>query len=157
MGLGSTNWNYPTTIWFGNGRINEISQACKKLGIKNPLFVTDDGLVELDIVEKTRKILERDQVPFTVYSDVQGNPTEKNVVDGVAHYLKNKHDGVLLLEGVRLSMRPKRSPLCPARPGPYGILRMWATIGPMPILPESLPLLPSPPRLAPVRKWGGHR
>lgn len=99
MGLANTNWNYPTTIWFGNGRINEISQACKKLGIKNPLFVTDDGLVELEIVEKTRKILERDQVPFSVYSDVQGNPTEKNVMDGVAHYLKNKHDGVIAFGG----------------------------------------------------------
>jgi len=99
MGLATTNWNYPTTIWFGNGRINEISQACKKLGIKNPLFVTDEALVKLDIVERTRKILERDGIPFTVYSDVQGNPTEKNVMDGVAHYLKNKHDGVIAFGG----------------------------------------------------------
>jgi len=99
MGLATTNWNYPTTIWFGNGRINEISQACRKLGIKNPLFVTDEALVKLDIVERTRKILERDGIPFTVYSDVQGNPTEKNVMDGVAHYLKNKHDGVIAFGG----------------------------------------------------------
>ena len=99
MGLGSTNWNYPTTIWFGNGRINEISQACKKLGMKNPLFVTDEGLVKLDIVERTKNILEQSGLPFTVYSDVQGNPTEKNVVDGVAHYLKNKHDGVIAFGG----------------------------------------------------------
>lgn len=99
MGLANTNWNYPTTIWFGNGRINEIAGACKKLGIKNPLFVTDEGLVELDIVEKTRKILERDQVPFTVYSNVQGNPTGRNVVEGVVHYLKHKHDGVIAFGG----------------------------------------------------------
>ena len=99
MQLANTNWNYPTTIWFGNGRINEISQACKKLGIKNPLFVTDEGLVKLDIVENTIKILKKDGLNFTVYSDVQGNPTEKNVVDGVAHYKKNKHDGVIAFGG----------------------------------------------------------
>lgn len=99
MQLANTNWNYPTTIWFGNGRINELSQACKKLGINNPLFVTDEGLVKLDIVGKTINILKRDGLNFTVYSDVQGNPTEKNVVDGVAHYLKNKHDGVIAFGG----------------------------------------------------------
>ncbi|HUH48119.1 MAG TPA: iron-containing alcohol dehydrogenase [Arenibacter sp.] len=99
MGLSSANWNYPTTIWFGNGRINEISRACEKLGIKNPLFVTDEGLVKLDIVGRTTKILEQDGVSFTIYSDVQGNPTEKNVMDGVAHYLKNKHDGVIAFGG----------------------------------------------------------
>ena len=99
MQLANTNWNYPTTIWFGNGRINEISQACKKLGIKNPLFVTDEGLVKLDIVENTVNILKTDGLNFTVYSDVQGNPTEKNVVDGVAHFKKNKHDGVIAFGG----------------------------------------------------------
>lgn len=99
MGLSSANWNYPTTIWFGNGRIGELSRACMKLGMKNPLFVTDEGLVKLDIVEKTKMILEQDGVPFTVYSDVQGNPTEKNVMDGVAHYIKNKHDGVIAFGG----------------------------------------------------------
>src|SRR5690606_41373269 len=99
MGLGSTNWNYPTTIWFGNGRINEISQACKKLGMKNPLFVTDEGLVKLDIVERTKNILEQSGLPFTDYIDVQGNPTEKNVVHGVANYIKNKHEGVIAFGG----------------------------------------------------------
>lgn len=99
MGSVSTNWNYPTTIWFGNGRINEMVAACKKLGIKNPLFVTDEGLVKLDIVEKARNILEKGGLPFTVYSDVQGNPTERNVTDGVAHYLRNEHDGVVAFGG----------------------------------------------------------
>lgn len=99
MGLASTNWNYPTTIWFGNGRINEIAQACKKLGMKNPMFVTDEGLVKLDIVERTKQILEQSGLPFTMYSDVQGNPTEKNVMDGVVHYIKNKHDGVIAFGG----------------------------------------------------------
>lgn len=99
MGSVSTNWNYPTTIWFGNGRINELSKACEKLGMKNPLFVTDEGLVKLGIVEKTKHILQQSGLSFTVYSDVQGNPTEKNVMDGVAHYLKNKHDGVIAFGG----------------------------------------------------------
>ena len=99
MLLANTNWNYPTTVWFGNGRINELVQACKELGIKNPLFVTDEGLVKLDIVEKTLNVLRKDQLSFTVYSDVQGNPTGDNVENGVKHFNENKHDGVIAFGG----------------------------------------------------------
>jgi len=30
----SMNWNYPTTIWFGDQRINEIQKACESLNIQ---------------------------------------------------------------------------------------------------------------------------
>ena len=45
-----TNWNYPTTMWVGENRINDIAEACNNLGITKPLFVTDNGLAETDIV-----------------------------------------------------------------------------------------------------------
>ena len=35
-----SNWNYPTTIWAGENRFNEILNACSLLKFKNPLFVT---------------------------------------------------------------------------------------------------------------------
>ncbi len=94
-----TNWNFPTTIWFGTGRINDLALACKQLGIKNPLFVTDEGLVKLDIVEKSVAILKQEAMDFSVYSDVQGNPTENNVLNGVAQYNKKNHDGVIAFGG----------------------------------------------------------
>ena len=34
-------------------RINDITNACKTLNITKPLFVTDKGLAETDIVKKT--------------------------------------------------------------------------------------------------------
>ena len=40
------NWGYPNTVWFGNGRVNDLPKACKVLGIKNPLFVTDTDLAK---------------------------------------------------------------------------------------------------------------
>ncbi len=45
------NWNYPTAILFGAGRINELAKACYDLKISKPLFVTDSGLVNLDITK----------------------------------------------------------------------------------------------------------
>ena len=95
----TTNWNYPTNIWVGIGRINDLAKACQQLGMQNPLFVTDEGLVKLDIVENSLKVLNASNINYTIYSDVQGNPTGKNVENGVAHYNKHKHDGVIAFGG----------------------------------------------------------
>jgi len=95
----NTNWNFPTTIWFGNGRIKEILQACHQLGIKKPLFVTDEGLIHLEIVSTTTALLKSNRIEFNVYSNVQGNPTRLNVTNGVTIYNENKHDGVIAFGG----------------------------------------------------------
>ncbi len=99
MELMNTNWNFPTTIWFGVGRINDLPLSCQKTGIKKPLLVTDNGLVKLDIFEKAKRILKKAGIDFTTYNDVQGNPTEANVLNGVTHYNENGHDGVIAFGG----------------------------------------------------------
>ena len=43
------NWNYPTAMRFGAGRVNELGVACVTAGSNNPLIVTDPGLAELPI------------------------------------------------------------------------------------------------------------
>ena len=77
------NWNYPTTMWVGENRINDIAEACKSLGITKPLLVTDKGLSETDIVKNTLSILENNNVSAQLYSNVVGNPTGINVEEGV--------------------------------------------------------------------------
>ena len=47
-----TNWNYPTNIWVGENRIQDLSQACKNLNIDKPLFVTDKDLINLKMVKE---------------------------------------------------------------------------------------------------------
>ena len=37
----TANWSYPTAIRFGAGRISELPDCCKALGISKPLLVTD--------------------------------------------------------------------------------------------------------------------
>ena len=48
-----SNWNYPTTMWVGKGRIKDLSIACKTLNINKPLLVTDRGLAKSKIVINT--------------------------------------------------------------------------------------------------------
>ena len=66
------NWNYPTPIWFGLDRVGEIQKACDSLNIKNPLIVTDPGILQTDIINKVNKALTNST---KIYSNVKGNPT----------------------------------------------------------------------------------
>ena len=45
------NWNYPTNVRFGAGRIAELAECCKSLGMTRPLLVTDPGLADRDIIK----------------------------------------------------------------------------------------------------------
>ena len=94
-----TNWNYPTTMWVGENRINDIAEACKNLGITKPLFVTDNGLAETDIVKNTLKILKDNQISVELYFNVVGNPTGTNVTGGANYFNENSCDGVIAFGG----------------------------------------------------------
>ena len=93
------NWNYPTTMWVGENRINDITLACKNLNINKPLLVTDNGLAQSDIVKKTLLILNGGGISTILYSNVVGNPTGTNVIEGANSYKKNNCDGVIAFGG----------------------------------------------------------
>ena len=50
MSLPSANWNYPTAVKVGAGRIRELPQWCKSLGMRRPLLITDPGLAALPLI-----------------------------------------------------------------------------------------------------------
>ena len=93
------NWNYPTTMWVGENRINDIAIACEGLGITKPLLVTDKGLAETEIVKNTLSILKEKNISTKLYSNVVGNPTGNNVNEGVESFKKNNCDGVIAFGG----------------------------------------------------------
>ena len=90
------NWNYPTAIRFGAGRISELSAACTELGIQRPLLVTDKGIMSVGTMVSDAAASLSD---CPVYSDVQGNPTEANVLGGVAAFKEHGCDGVVAFGG----------------------------------------------------------
>ena len=93
------NWNYPTTMWVGENRINDISLACKSLKINKPLLVTDKGLAQSEIVKNTLSTLKDGGISTALYSNVIGNPTGTNVNEGVSSFKKNNCDGVIAFGG----------------------------------------------------------
>ncbi|WP_440618173.1 iron-containing alcohol dehydrogenase [Candidatus Pelagibacter sp. HIMB1493] len=93
------NWNYPTTIWFGAGKIEDLSNACLSLKIKSPLFVTDKDLLNLPMTSKVIEKLKNDFDHLQVFSQFSGNPTGKNVMEGVSLYIEKNCDGVITFGG----------------------------------------------------------
>ncbi|MCX7355741.1 MAG: iron-containing alcohol dehydrogenase [Alphaproteobacteria bacterium] len=93
------NWNYPTRIWFGPGRIAELAQGCASLGIKRPLIVTDPGLAKLPMIAEAVAGAKAAGLGVAVFSDLRPNPVGKNVSYGVAAFKAGKHDGVVAFGG----------------------------------------------------------
>ncbi len=94
-----TNWNYPTAVHFGIGRIKDLSNACKNLGIAQPLLVTDPGIAGLPMIADTVQAIADGGLSTTVFSDIQSNPLGSNVIDGLTQYHDGGHDGVIAFGG----------------------------------------------------------
>jgi alcohol dehydrogenase class IV len=93
------NWNYPTLIRFGAGRIRELPDACRTLGMQRPLIVTDPGLAKLPMIANAVQVLGAAGLTAAVFSDMQANPVEANVTKGVAAFRGGSHDGVIAFGG----------------------------------------------------------
>lgn len=92
-------WDFPTRVLVGPGRIAELADACRSIGINRPLVVTDKGLADLPAVAKAVKVLKAAGFPADVFSEVKGNPTLDNVEAGLEAYRAGDHDGVVALGG----------------------------------------------------------
>jgi len=93
------NWNYPTTVRFGAGRISELPEAVKAAGMKNPLFVTDPMLAKMPMSAAAMQSLTAAGLSTQMFSDMKPNPVDMNLAQGIAAYRSGKHDGVIAFGG----------------------------------------------------------
>ena len=93
------DWNYPTRMHIGAGRVQELALICASLGMRAPLLVTDPGLVGAGIAHRALDILAAADLPCAVFGDVRGNPIGANVETGVQAFRAGGHDGVIALGG----------------------------------------------------------
>lgn len=95
----TANWNYPTAILVGPGRISEIAMLCSEHGITRPLIVADRGTAALPFTGQILSICEKAGLKVALFNDVQPNPTGENVAAGVDALKMGSHDGVIALGG----------------------------------------------------------
>jgi alcohol dehydrogenase class IV len=89
------NWNYPTTIWAGPGRVAELADACARVGIRHPLLVTDEGLAGTPMIKSALAALK----DAALFGAVRGNPGLSHVEWGLRAYRAGGHDGVVAFGG----------------------------------------------------------
>lgn len=95
----TANWNYPTHIRQGIGRIRELPGICQELGMQSPLLVTDPGLCQLPMVEDAVKRCNDTGLNCGLFFNITSNPCGENVADGVSAFKAGKYDGVIAFGG----------------------------------------------------------
>jgi len=95
----TANWNYPTNVKVGQGRILELAGFCTTMGMQSPLLITDPGLAALPMVEKVVSNVRDTGLKCGLFSGIKANPTGENVEAGVDFYKQHGHDGVIAFGG----------------------------------------------------------
>jgi alcohol dehydrogenase class IV len=91
----ASTFSFPTTILFGPGTVQQLPAELEKRGMHRPLIVTDAGLARTAIMDSIRTL-----VPLApVFTAVDPNPTEKNVLEGVAFYVDHACDSLIGVGG----------------------------------------------------------
>ena len=94
-----SQWNFPTIVWVGENRINELSKACEQLKVIRPLLVTDKDLINLPlikgIISENKKKIEH----LNIFSNFSGNPIGENVEEGVKKFKTDNCDSVIAIGG----------------------------------------------------------
>jgi alcohol dehydrogenase len=93
------NWNYPTAVRFGTGRIAELPDAARAAGMAKPLVVTDPVLARLPMIAQAMASLAAAGIPARLFCEIRPNPVEANIAAGVAAFRAGGHDGVIAFGG----------------------------------------------------------
>ncbi|MFJ5282371.1 iron-containing alcohol dehydrogenase [Pseudomonas sp. NPDC088429] len=92
-------WNYPTEIFCGSGALDVLAERCKLLGMRNPLLVTDPGMLALEPMALIKAHLQHADIAFAVFSDIDSNPSLNDVARGVVAFKAGRHDSLIALGG----------------------------------------------------------
>jgi alcohol dehydrogenase class IV len=95
----SANWNYPTAIRFGAGRIKELPDVCKEQGFKNPLLVTDPFLATQPMTQAALQSMRDAGIGAGLFSEIKPNPVDANIEAGLKVMKAGKHDSVIAFGG----------------------------------------------------------
>jgi alcohol dehydrogenase class IV len=93
------NWNYPTAIRFGAGRVSELAGACREVGMARPLLVTDRGLARHEMISGALASLRAEGLAEALFADIGSDPTGAEIEAGIAVLRAHGADGVIAFGG----------------------------------------------------------
>lgn len=98
--MSEINWySFPTRICYGIDALSKLPETVAKEKYGKALIVTDPGFAKTNAYKSVVQVLEQARIPYAAFTQVQGNPTEKDVEDGVSAFRKNDCHWVLGVGG----------------------------------------------------------
>ncbi|QFT56180.1 iron-containing alcohol dehydrogenase [Microbulbifer sp. THAF38] len=93
------NWNFPTNIWVGPGRISDLAKACSELNMQHPLLVTDPDIAGMPLLQRALEPCKEYGLEIEIFSSIKGNPNGENIDCGVELLRDKNCDGVIAFGG----------------------------------------------------------
>ena len=88
-----------TVSYHGKGAINEIVPIAQSKGFKHIFVCSDPDLIKFNVTSKVTDLLDKAEIPYTVYSGIKPNPTIENVTDGVEAFKACGADSIIAIGG----------------------------------------------------------
>jgi alcohol dehydrogenase class IV len=89
----------PTRILFGIGTAQQVGTEAIRLGISHALVVTDGGLAQTEIPATVTRALDAAGVKWTLFAEVEPNPSTGTVTKGAEVYARQGCDGLIAVGG----------------------------------------------------------
>ncbi len=87
------------TSYHGAGAINEIPGEIKRNGFKKVFVCSDPDLIKFGVTKKVTDVLDKASIEYSLFSDIQPNPTINNVKNGVTAFQESKADCIVSIGG----------------------------------------------------------
>lgn len=81
------------------GAISKIPELMAGLGVKNPIVVTDPGLMEAGVAPRLLAVLDERKISYLLYAKVEPNPSVNTVNEILEHYTGNGCDCIIAIGG----------------------------------------------------------
>lgn len=92
-------YNFPTTIRFGAGAIQEVADYLIKNELKKPFIVTDPVVASLGFFSSFVQSLEKKNISVEVFSQIHKNPVKSDVYLGTEAYDQSQRDSIIGIGG----------------------------------------------------------
>ena len=83
----------------GKGAILSVPEEAKGRGFKKAFVCSDPDLIKFNVTKKVTDLLDKEGLPYEIYSDIKANPTIENVQNGVAAFKKSGADYIIAIGG----------------------------------------------------------
>lgn len=94
-----SQFSFPNPIYFGAGAIDNLPEYIEGTGMKNPMIVTDPGMLKTDVMPKVEDVLKAAGIPYAIFSQINPNPLESDIEKAVDAFKQGGCDGLIGLGG----------------------------------------------------------